>query len=95
MNRQLILATNNKDKIFEISKILEGMDIEILSAGDFDDFPDVEETGKTLVDNARRQERHSSIMPSSRPGRYIKNTVSPAWRTIPGWRWIFWAGRRE
>jgi XTP/dITP diphosphohydrolase len=52
MNRQLILATNNKDKIFEISKILEGMDIKILSAGDFDDFPDVEETGKTLVDNA-------------------------------------------
>jgi len=52
MKKQLILATNNKDKIFEISKILEGLDIEILNAGDFDDFPDVEETGKTLMENA-------------------------------------------
>ena len=52
MKKQLILATNNKDKIFEISKILEGLDIEILSAGDFDDFPDVEETGETLLENA-------------------------------------------
>lgn len=52
MNKQIILATNNKDKIFEISKILEGVDIKILSAGDFDDFPDVEETGKTLLENA-------------------------------------------
>jgi len=52
MKNQLILATNNKDKIFEISKILEGMDIEILNAGDFNDFPDVEETGETLDENA-------------------------------------------
>jgi len=52
MEKRLLLATNNKDKIFEISKILEGVDIEILSAGDFDDFPDVEETGATLVENA-------------------------------------------
>ncbi|UCE64969.1 MAG: RdgB/HAM1 family non-canonical purine NTP pyrophosphatase [Candidatus Zixiibacteriota bacterium] len=52
MKKQLILATNNKDKIFEILKILEGLDIEILNAGDFDDFPDVEETGGTLLENA-------------------------------------------
>jgi XTP/dITP diphosphohydrolase len=52
MEKQLILATNNKDKIFEISRILEGLDIEILSAGDFNDFPDVEETGETLAENA-------------------------------------------
>jgi len=52
MDRKLILATNNKDKIFEISKILDGLDIEILTAGDLDDFPDVEETGATLADNA-------------------------------------------
>lgn len=52
MENRLLLATNNKDKIFEISKILDGMDIEILSARDFDDFPDVEETGKTLLENA-------------------------------------------
>ncbi|UCC81130.1 MAG: RdgB/HAM1 family non-canonical purine NTP pyrophosphatase [Candidatus Zixiibacteriota bacterium] len=52
MKKRLILATNNKDKIFEISKILDGLQIEILSANDFDDFPDVEETGETLAENA-------------------------------------------
>jgi XTP/dITP diphosphohydrolase len=57
MKKQLILATNNRDKIFEISKILDGLDIEILSAGDFDDFPDVEETGETLVENATLKAR--------------------------------------
>lgn len=57
MTKKLILATNNKDKIFEISRILRGLDIEILSAGDFDDFPEVEETGETLVENATLKAR--------------------------------------
>jgi XTP/dITP diphosphohydrolase len=52
MAKKLILATNNKDKIFEISRILRGLDIEILNAGDFPDFPGVEETGETLAENA-------------------------------------------
>ncbi len=52
MRTELILATNNKDKIAEMSKILERMDLKILTASDFDDFPDVEETGKTLKENA-------------------------------------------
>jgi XTP/dITP diphosphohydrolase len=49
---QLILATNNQHKISEIRAILAGYDIEILSAGDFPDFPQVQETGETLRDNA-------------------------------------------
>ncbi len=51
MNK-LILATNNRDKIDEIKSILEDADFEILSASDFDDFPEIEETGKTLAENA-------------------------------------------
>lgn len=51
MNK-LILATNNRDKIEEIKNILEDLDLEILSAADFDDFPEIEETGKTLAENA-------------------------------------------
>jgi len=51
MNK-LILATNNKDKIREISEILKDANIEILTASDFDGFPDVEETGTTLEENA-------------------------------------------
>ncbi len=49
---KLIIATNNSDKLAEISDILRGTNIEILSAKDFSDFPDVEETGETLADNA-------------------------------------------
>ncbi len=51
--KRLILATNNRHKIAEISDILKGLNLKILSASDFDDFPDVEETGITLEDNAR------------------------------------------
>ncbi|NMC44607.1 MAG: XTP/dITP diphosphatase [candidate division Zixibacteria bacterium] len=49
---QLVLATNNKDKVREIKKVLEGLDIQILTVDDFDDFPEVEETGVTLEENA-------------------------------------------
>jgi len=48
----LILATNNTHKISEISAILSGLDLEILSANNFPDFPEVEETGSTLEENA-------------------------------------------
>jgi XTP/dITP diphosphohydrolase len=50
--RKLILATNNIHKIAEMQAILEGLDLEILSARDFPDFPEAEETGETLVENA-------------------------------------------
>jgi len=49
---KLIIATNNRDKLDEIKHILDDTDIEILSAADFKNFPDVEEGGKTLRDNA-------------------------------------------
>ena len=49
---KLIIATNNRDKLVEIKDILEGTDIEVLSAADYDDFPDIEETGQTLEENA-------------------------------------------
>jgi XTP/dITP diphosphohydrolase len=51
-NPKLVIATNNRDKLAEISDILKGTNIEILSAKDFPDFPKVEETGETLADNA-------------------------------------------
>lgn len=51
MNR-LILATNNRHKIAEISRILQGIDVAIFSADDFDDFPQIEEIGETLEENA-------------------------------------------
>ena len=49
---KLIIATNNKDKLKEFKHILRDTGIEILAAADFTDFPDVEETGSTLEENA-------------------------------------------
>jgi XTP/dITP diphosphohydrolase len=49
---KLVLATNNIHKISEISAILSGSGIEISSSKDFPDFPQVEEGGETLTENA-------------------------------------------
>jgi XTP/dITP diphosphohydrolase len=49
---KLVLATGNSGKISEIKGILSDLDIEILSAGDFDNFPDPEENGETFLENA-------------------------------------------
>ncbi len=49
---QLVLATNNKDKIREIKHLLEDLPVTILTADDFLEFPDPEETGATLEENA-------------------------------------------
>jgi XTP/dITP diphosphohydrolase len=50
--KKLILATNNIHKISEMSAILSGLDLKILSAKDFPDFPEIDETGETLTENA-------------------------------------------
>ena len=49
---QLVLATNNKDKIREIKDLLDDLPVTILTRDDFLEFPDPEETGATLEENA-------------------------------------------
>jgi XTP/dITP diphosphohydrolase len=49
---KIVLATNNKHKIREIKNILVGLEADILTLEDFREFPQVEETGETLKDNA-------------------------------------------
>jgi XTP/dITP diphosphohydrolase len=49
---QLVLATRNKDKIREIKHLLEDLPITILIFSDFLDFPEIDETGETLEENA-------------------------------------------
>jgi XTP/dITP diphosphohydrolase len=49
---QLVLATNNEDKIKEIMHLLDDLPVTILTRSDFLDFPNPEETGETLEDNA-------------------------------------------
>ena len=49
---RIILATRNQHKTKEIKKILADPQIEILTLKDFPDVSEVEETGKTLEENA-------------------------------------------
>lgn len=49
---KIVLATNNRHKIREIKDILSDLPVKILTLADFPDFPGVEETGKTLEENA-------------------------------------------
>ena len=48
---RLVLATHNAAKVDELRQILDGLDVELLSADDVD-LPDVEETGDTFAANA-------------------------------------------
>ncbi len=49
---KLVLATNNRHKIREITAMLAGLDVEVITKDSYPDFPDVDETGATLEENA-------------------------------------------
>ncbi len=49
---KIVLATNNRHKVTEIKNILTGVSAQILTLEDFPGFPQVEETGETLEENA-------------------------------------------
>ncbi len=49
---QLVLATNNQDKIKEMKNLLDDLPITIMTRDDFLEFPDIEETGTTLEENS-------------------------------------------
>lgn len=51
-SRALVLATRNPHKVDEISDLLSGVELAVLSFRDFPDLPDVEEDGETLEENA-------------------------------------------
>lgn len=48
---RLVLATHNRHKVTELRRILDGLDVTILSADDVA-LPDVDETGRTFEENA-------------------------------------------
>jgi len=48
----IVLATHNKDKQAELSKVLNSKDVNILSLKDFPEIGEIIEDGKTLKDNA-------------------------------------------
>ncbi len=57
MNKKIVLATGNQDKVKEIVEILKNLDIELLTLENFPGVPEVVEDGKTLEENARKKAR--------------------------------------
>ena len=62
---QLVLATRNPGKVRELRARLGDLPIELLSADEIDDAPDVEEDAATLAGNARKKalalHRHTGL----------------------------------
>lgn len=52
MKKQILLATTNKGKLEDVKEIFKELDVEILSFLNFKDYPIVEETGLTFLENA-------------------------------------------
>lgn len=57
--QKIILASKNPGKISELTDLLSDLPIELLSAIELD-IPDIEETGKTFIDNALIKARNSA-----------------------------------
>lgn len=58
---ELIIASNNKHKIEEISEILSNTEIKLFSLKDFPEFPDPDESGTTLFDNSLIKAKEISL----------------------------------
>jgi len=55
--KKLVIASNNKGKIKEISLLLSPFEIEVVAAGEFP-FTEPEETGDTFIENAEIKSRY-------------------------------------
>ena len=52
MKRRLLVATNNPDKLREIRQILSDINWEVLGLGDFPTYPEPNEDGDNITENA-------------------------------------------
>jgi len=50
--KKILLATHNQDKVKEIRELLKDLDVEIISANDIPELPEVDEDQETLEGNA-------------------------------------------
>lgn len=53
----IVLATRNANKVREFKELLQDMPFRVLCCSDFSGCPDVEEDGKTFVENALKKAR--------------------------------------
>jgi XTP/dITP diphosphohydrolase len=49
---EVVLGTRNRDKVVELAHALQDLPVRVISVGDLGDWPEVEETGATLEENA-------------------------------------------
>ena len=61
MNKKniILLATQNKDKKFEIVNLLSDINVKVLSLYDFPEIDDIQESGKTLLENSLIKSREA------------------------------------
>jgi len=50
--RAIYLATKNRDKVSELAHALQHLPVRVISVAELEHWPDVEETGATLAENA-------------------------------------------
>ena len=56
----IVLASNNAGKVREIDSILSGINLHVISQSEFA-VADIEETGKTFIENAILKARNASL----------------------------------
>jgi len=61
LQHKLFVATGNKDKLREIRDILKSSDVLIVTADDISPYPEPEETGETLEENALLKAREGFL----------------------------------
>lgn len=61
MTQRIVLASNNRGKVREISQLLADKNLEVLPQSAFD-IPDIEETGLTFVENAILKARNAAAL---------------------------------
>ena len=55
MLKMIVLATNNKNKVFEFQEILKDYEIELKCIADFGPLPEAVENGDTFDENAYKK----------------------------------------
>ena len=92
---KLLLATRNKGKVRELTKLLEGAPFELVGLDDVGITQDVEETGRTFEENALLKARayaDLSNLPTLAedsgievrcPGRRARTPICQVWRPGP------------
>jgi XTP/dITP diphosphohydrolase len=56
--RDILIATTNRGKLREITRVLHGLPMTFKTLADFPDAPVAEETGSSFVENARQKALH-------------------------------------